>query len=185
MTTITIPRADYVQRADDEGRDFYTLRTIRAAAERWGAADGNGWTEVGDEAEEAPVLIFAQNGTVNPDVRTCREDSEMELYPAVTLPFTIAAQRFDVGDWIAPQTAPADRTPFRVVTVNERGTWLSHHAPWNTEDGLLTSPDYDDWKVVPAPTATFTVTVPADYSTHDVSDAVKMLVKGNVTVVRA
>lgn len=179
MTTITIPRTEYVQRADDEGRDFHPLRTMRAAAIEWAAQDGNGYTEHGDEREEAPVLILVTNGASTPEVWTIREDPEMGLYPADGLPFTIKpADDVTVGDWVAVKI-PSDRVGHQVTAMRDDGTWV---IDINGSRGVIPPRDQHTWVKVLAPTVTYTVTLSASHDQADVLDALSSVLPGRITV---
>lgn len=177
MTTITIPRDEYTQRADDEGRDFYALRTVRYAADQWQAADRTmrAWTD--HASDDAPTLVFTAAHPDGPSIDIVSPDEEMgDLYPAELLPFTIEPARAVAGEWV--NTDAGAPNPRRIIEVRDDGAW---RIEVDGRPGLVPLRDQALWVVVPAPTVTYTVTVRADHTAADVRDMLSNL-GGNVTV---
>lgn len=180
MTTIYLPRTDYVQRADDEGRDYHAARTVRAALDAWRteAPLVRDWHSTNrDEPDEHPIAFAVADPGRSVVVSSVSPDEDMEgLYPAADLPFTIATYLAEPGDWVAVNVAGA--TPRRVIDIQPDG---SVDIDIHGDRGRI-RPGDTGWHIVPAPTHTFTVTVTADHDGGAVLDALSAALSGRVTV---
>lgn len=181
MTTITIPRDDYVQRADDEGRDFYAARTITAAAVLWQEAEPsrrNWGFEDGDQGSDSnSTIVFVESyDSINPRMWFASPDEDMEgLYPADDLPFAIVASPFNIGDVIDPNERVEGGHVYTRTVEKIDSDGMVHAREHNSGELRYVGPNaLSLWHVVlaepavatgtPAP-RTFVVTVPADYAT--------------------
>jgi hypothetical protein len=180
-----MPRDLYFSRCDDEGNEYYGYLTVLNAAEAWAAeAEQRNFRSVNEDNPHEGPVVFAWHEDNRTAILVAEPNGPEDCYPSDALPFNIDASPFAVGDWAAPTGATPGSAPFRVVKVNERGVWVAHHAPWTNDDGLILPEDCNTWEIVPAPTVTYAVTVPADYSAGDVLNMLKSF-RGGVTVTPA
>lgn len=169
MDTITIPRADYVQRHEGD-HAFYAARTVGVAADLWTALDPEhrGTLVVGQRITFTHLVA----GKVAFDVTDPDEEMD-DLYPAGDLPFQVAASPFAPGDVIVHNITGVTH---QVTRIDPNGDVLGKRLPGGGEVNIPA--DYVDEYFIArdaaAPTGTpaaeprtFVVTVPAGLSDDD------------------
>ncbi len=156
--TITLDRTDYVQRSDDEGRDYVAARTLETAARLWVDADPthrNFEAAYGADVDNDLIYAFTwptEHG-VSPCLSLVHPDADMEgLYPVDALPFGIAASPFAVGDVVTFNGGGQRR---KVITVQPDG--IIRTEPMDTP-GMILAQQASEFTLVrtagtPAPAA--------------------------------
>lgn len=183
MQTITMPRDLYFSRCDDEGNEYYGYLTVLNAAEAWAAeAEHRNFRSVNEDDPHKGPVVFAWHEDNRTAILVAEPNGPEDCYPSDVLPFNIDASPFAAGDWLSPATPTDTDMDCPVLRVDQAGTWIAHHAPWINDDGLILHDESDKWKIVPAPTVTYAVTVRADHSADDVRDAIMGVLSGNVTI---
>lgn len=186
MPTIYLDPADYVQRADDEGRDYHAGRTVRAALDVWRAVEPNSrdWHSTNaDEPDNGPIAFATTDWGRSTVVGSVSPDEDIEgLYPAADLPFTIAAQPFPVGSRIRMRNASGQ--VWEVTGYNESEMRVRYEGgDYHDATGSVPPKHFDMYQVVTE--VRYLVTVRGDHTATAVHDALASHLLGTVTVAPA